>query len=170
MTTRRRRRECRAHGAKTCPGSQLVVAPGGRQQRRRGGEDLWFAEETQGIRNEETEHDRERQAVGESIIQGLKEAIAWPEGKNDRVRVTMVDVPAVDVRKVRPKMGLSQPQLATKFGFPPATLRNWEQGRSHPDTPTRVLLAVIARRPEAVEEVLRKAKRSAWPPAATLSQ
>ena len=36
-------------------------------------------------------------------------------------------------------------------------LRNWEQGRSHPDTPTRVLLAVIARHPEAVEDVLRAA-------------
>jgi hypothetical protein len=38
-----------------------------------------------------------------------------------------------------------------------ATLRNWEQGRSHPDAPTRVLLAVIAKHPEAVEDVLRKA-------------
>lgn len=54
-------------------------------------------------------------------------------------------------------MGLSQAQFATKFGFPPATLRNWEQGRSRPDAPKRVLLAVIARHPEAVEEVLGKA-------------
>jgi putative transcriptional regulator len=100
---------------------------------------------------------RKPRTVGESIIKGLKEAIAWTEGKNDNVRVTMVDVPEVDVRKVRLKMGLSQAQFATKFGFPPATLRNWEQGRSHPDAPTRVLLAVIARHPEAVEDVLRKA-------------
>ena len=40
------------------------------------------------------------------------------------------------------------------FGFPPATLRNWEQGRSRPDAPTRVLLAVITKHPEAVEDVL----------------
>jgi putative transcriptional regulator len=97
------------------------------------------------------------QTVGESIIQGLKEAIAWNKGENDNVRVTLVHVPKVDVRKVRLKMGLSQAQFATKFGFPPATLRNWEQGRSHPDAPTRVLLAVIAKHPEAVEDVLRKA-------------
>ena len=100
---------------------------------------------------------RKTQTVGESIIQGLKEAIAWTRGENDNVRVTLVDVPEVDVRKVRLKMGLSQAQFATKFGFPPATLRNWEQGRSHPDAPTRVLLAVIAKHPEAVEDVLRKA-------------
>jgi putative transcriptional regulator len=100
---------------------------------------------------------RNPKTVGESIIQGLKEAIAWTKGENDNVRVTLVHVPEVDVRKVRLKMGLSQAQFATKFGFPPATLRNWEQGRSHPDAPTRVLLAVIAKHPEAVEDVLRKA-------------
>ena len=87
----------------------------------------------------------------------MKQAVAWTKGENDRARVTLVDVPEVDVRGVRLKMGLSQSQFATKFGFPPATLRNWEQGRSHPDAPTRVLLAVIAKHPEAVEDVLRKA-------------
>jgi putative transcriptional regulator len=100
---------------------------------------------------------RKPQTVGESILKGLKEAIAWTEGKNVRVRVTRVDVPEIDVRKVRLRMGLSQAQFATKFGFPPATLRNWEQGRSYPDTPTRVLLAVIAKHPEVVEDVLQKA-------------
>jgi putative transcriptional regulator len=100
---------------------------------------------------------RRPQTVGESVIQGLKEAIAWTEGKNNRLRVTIVAVPEVDVRKVRLKMGLSQAQFAAKFGFPSATLRNWEQGRSHPDAPTRVLLAVIAKHPEVVEGVLQKA-------------
>ena len=100
---------------------------------------------------------RKPQTVGESVIQGLKEAIAWTKGENDNVRVTLVHVPEVDVRNVRVKMGLSQAQFATKFGFPPATLSNWEQGRSHPDAPTRVLLAVIAKHPAAVEDVLRKA-------------
>ena len=100
---------------------------------------------------------RERQTVGESIVEGLKQAIAWTRGENEDVRVTLVQVPEVDVRQVRAKMGLSQAQFATKFGFPPATLRNWEQGRSRPDAPTRVLLAVIAKHPEAVEDVLRKA-------------
>lgn len=104
-----------------------------------------------------TTHARKRQTVGESIIQGLKEAIAWTEGKNAKARVTLVNVPEIDVRKVRLKMKLSQAAFAAKFGFPPATLRNWEQGRSRPDAPTRVLLAVIAKHPEAVEDVLKKA-------------
>jgi putative transcriptional regulator len=98
-----------------------------------------------------------RSRVGARVIEGLEEAIAWTKGQNNRVRVTLVEVPVIDVRRVRRNMGLSQAQFATKFGFPPATLRNWEQGRSHPDAPTRVLLAVIAKHPEAVEDVLRKA-------------
>ncbi len=100
---------------------------------------------------------KKRSTVGASIIKGLEEAIAWTRGENDNVRVTPVQVPNVDVREVRTKMGLSQAQFATKFGFPPATLRNWEQGRARPDAPTRVLLAVIAKHPEAVEDVLQKA-------------
>ncbi len=95
--------------------------------------------------------------VGSRIVRGLEEAIAWTRGENDKVRVTLVRPPDVDVHEVRTSMGLSQAQFAAKFGFPPATLRNWEQGRSRPDTPTRVLLAVIAKHPEAVEDVLRKA-------------
>ena len=100
---------------------------------------------------------RKRPTVGQRIIEGLEQAIAWTKGENDRVRVTLVHVPGVHIREIRTRMGLSQAQFATKFGFPPATLRNWEQGRSRPDGPTRVLLAVIAKHPEAVEDVLRKA-------------
>jgi putative transcriptional regulator len=99
---------------------------------------------------------RKRPTVGERIIEGLEQAIAWTRGENDNVRVSVIHVPEVDVREVRTKMGLSQARFATKFGFPPATLRNWEQGRARPDAPTRVLLAVIAKHPEAVEDVLRK--------------
>ena len=94
-------------------------------------------------------------SVGERIIEGLEEAIAWSKGEAVPVRVTHVQVPEVDVAKVRRGMGLSQTQFALKFGFPPATLRNWEQGRVRPDTPTRVLLAVIAKHPESVEDVLK---------------
>ena len=100
---------------------------------------------------------KKRSIVGASIIEGLEQAIAWTRGENENVRVTLAHLPEVDVRKVRTKMGLSQTQFATRFGFPPATLRNWEQGRARPDAPTQVLLAVIAKHPWAVEDVLRKA-------------
>ena len=92
--------------------------------------------------------------VGARIVEGLDQAIAWSQGKRTGARVT-VGVPSVDVRELRQSMGLSQSQFANKYGLPPGTLRNWEQGRSTPDAPTRVLLAVIARHPKAVEDCLR---------------
>ena len=97
-----------------------------------------------------------RESVGSRIIEGIEQAVAWAEGKETGARVTVFAAPDVDIRKVRRKMRLSQAAFAFKFGFPPATLRNWEQGRSRPDAPTRVLLAVIARHPQSVEDVLVK--------------
>src|SRR5260370_40988850 len=100
---------------------------------------------------------KKRPSVGARIIDGLEQAIAWTRGENENVRVTLVHVPNVDVRKVRKKMGLSQAQFATKFGFTPATLSNWDQVRSRPDAPTRLLLAVTAKHPEAEAAVPRRA-------------
>jgi putative transcriptional regulator len=95
-----------------------------------------------------------RHTVGARIIEGLEQAVAWTQGQSAGASVTVVRVPHSDVKEIRRGMGLSQSQFAAKFGFPLATLQNWEQGRARPDTPTRVLLAVIARHPEAVEDVL----------------
>jgi putative transcriptional regulator len=93
--------------------------------------------------------------VGARIIEGLEEAIAWARGEPVPVRVTIVQVPQVDVRQVRRRLGLSQAEFAGKFGFSAASVRNWEQGRRRPEGPARVLLAVIDRHPEAVEDALR---------------
>ena len=98
-----------------------------------------------------------QQSPGSRIVASLREAVDWVEGKAVPVRVTTVEVPAVDIRGTRKQLGLSQAAFAAKFGFQAATLRNWEQGRTQPDGPARVLLAVIARHPEAVEDALRKA-------------
>ena len=55
-------------------------------------------------------------------------------------------------------MHLSQDEFAAKFGFAAASVRNWEQGRRQPEGPARVLLAVIERHPEVVEDVLETAR------------
>src|SRR5579859_3413817 len=94
---------------------------------------------------------RAKRTVGQEVIASLKEAIAWADGEDIPVRVNRVAVPTVDIRTVRRRLGLSQSEFAAKFGLQPATVKNWEQGRTRPDGPTRVLLAVIARHPEAVE-------------------
>ena len=100
-------------------------------------------------------------AAGRRLLASLNQALAFARGEHvPGVRVTYVQVdrPApIDVRSVRQKLHLSQSQFATRFGFTTATVRNWEQGRTQPDGPARVLLAVIAHHPEAVEDALRKA-------------
>jgi putative transcriptional regulator len=100
-------------------------------------------------------------AAGRRLIRSVKQAIAWASGEDvPGVRVTYVKVnrpTPIDVRAVRQKLGLSQTRFAARFGFTAATVRNWEQGRTQPDGPARVLLAVIAHHPEAVEDALRKA-------------
>jgi putative transcriptional regulator len=97
-----------------------------------------------------------RPSLGTRIIEGLDQAIARSQGDISQGAATLVEVPDVDIQKVRRGMGLSQAGFALKFGFPPGTPRNWEQGRSKPGASTRVLLAVIAKHPEAVEDVLVK--------------
>ncbi len=60
----------------------------------------------------------------------------------------------VDVRAIRARTGLSQTQFARRFGFSSSSVREWEQGRRQPEAAARVLLLVIASRPEVVDEVL----------------
>lgn len=61
---------------------------------------------------------------------------------------------AVDVRAIREGLGLSQPAFARRFGFSPSAVREWEQGRRQPEAAARVLLLVIARSPETVDEAI----------------
>ena len=94
------------------------------------------------------------EAPSRSILTGLREAVAWSKGHTVGARVTKVDVPVTDVLAMRRRMRLSQQEFAGRFGFSPASVRNWEQGRRRPEGPARILLAVIDRHPEIVEEIL----------------
>ena len=93
--------------------------------------------------------------LGEKLLRSAQQARNWVNGKPGRVRVTYVPVPRIDVRKLRAKMKLSQTQFAARFGFSLDSLQNWEQGCRQPEGPARILLAVIAKNPKAVEAALR---------------
>lgn len=58
------------------------------------------------------------------------------------------------VRVMRKALGLTQEEFAAHFHIPLGTLRDWEQGKSEPDTCARAYLKVIARNPKAVTEAL----------------
>jgi putative transcriptional regulator len=68
---------------------------------------------------------------------------------------TRIGVPdEVDVKSIRETLGLSQEAFARRFGLDLATVRNWEQNRSRPDTAARVLLRTIEKEPDAVTRAL----------------
>ena len=58
------------------------------------------------------------------------------------------------VAPVRQSLGLTQEEFARKFGLPLGTVRDWEQGAHMPDRATLILLAIIAKHPEVVEEAV----------------
>jgi len=62
---------------------------------------------------------------------------------------------------IRRALGLTQEQFAQRYHIPLGTLRDWEQGRSEPDQPTRAYLTVIARDPHHVRRLLRQTLQSA---------
>ncbi len=92
---------------------------------------------------------------GAKIIEGLNEALEYARGDKDAGRARTVRVPEnINVKSVREKLGMSQPEFAMKFGIPLATLRNWEQGRRKPEAMARVLLRIIDDNPHVVERSL----------------
>lgn len=58
------------------------------------------------------------------------------------------------VKRARAATGLSQNAFAKRFRINPARLRDWEQGRTQPDSAALAYLAVIEEEQETVERVL----------------
>ena len=91
--------------------------------------------------------------VGESILRGMNEALAFAGGEVvPGMRVTIPD--EINVSRIRTKLKLSQSKFADVFGLPKRTLQEWEQGRRVPHGAARVLLTLIDREPEAVSRAL----------------
>ncbi|MBV8167337.1 MAG: transcriptional regulator [Alphaproteobacteria bacterium] len=63
----------------------------------------------------------------------------------------------VNVKKLRERLSQTQEVFAATYHIPLGTLRDWEQRRKHPDAPARAYLQVIARDPEGVAALLRRA-------------
>lgn len=92
--------------------------------------------------------------LGKKLIRSAKEArtIARGEAKSSNYRIHLPG--DVDVQSIRKRLGMSQAEFSARFGIPPGTLRDWEQGRRIPEGPARVLLKVIETDPKAVERAL----------------
>ena len=82
-----------------------------------------------------------------------RQAVAAGE-KADAI-VHRIELPIVDVVEIRACTGLSRSAFAKSIGVAKGTLLNWEHGRRNPTGPAQVLLAMNARRPSLVSEMLR---------------
>ena len=92
--------------------------------------------------------------TGDSIIQGLSEALAFAQGEDGCANIHNVEVPTIDVAKIRARTGLSRGVFARRIGVAKGTLLNWEQGRRRPIGPAKVLLTIIDKQPSLMAELL----------------
>jgi putative transcriptional regulator len=93
--------------------------------------------------------------VGQSMIRGFEQALAIANGTAKKGTYVVHIPPEIDVKAIRGRLGMTQQQFATNFGFSVNTVRHWEQGRRVPEGPTRAYLLVIDREPRAVQKALR---------------
>ncbi|MBR0663274.1 helix-turn-helix domain-containing protein [Roseomonas hellenica] len=94
--------------------------------------------------------------VGHRMLTGAREALAIARGEH--VPGAVVHTP-VDVKALRARLGLTQPEFAERYGVPVGSLRDWEQARTAPDGAARTLLAVIESSPRAVEKAVTGLRR-----------
>lgn len=68
--------------------------------------------------------------VGESIIKGMEEALAFAKGEKTGA---IVHIPEeINVRRIHKKLNMSQAVFANYFGVNLRTVQDWEQGRRVP--------------------------------------
>ena len=92
--------------------------------------------------------------AGDSILAGAREALEFAQGKRTGAKVHIPD--EIDARRIRRKIGMTQPEFAAYFGVPVGTLRCWEQGRRDPDGAARTLLRMVDADPQGVIKIMRK--------------
>jgi putative transcriptional regulator len=78
----------------------------------------------------------------------------FSKGQGSNAAVHEIAVPEIDVCEIRAQTGLSQAEFARSIGVAKGTLLNWEHGRRTPNGPAQVLLALIARKPSVVQDLL----------------
>ena len=90
---------------------------------------------------------------GDELIASMTQAADHAKGRKVRgMRITTVQIP--DVRAIRRALRMSQHRFAAAYRIPLPTLKNWEQGRRHPDAPAAAYLLAIKRRPKQVMEAV----------------
>ncbi len=100
---------------------------------------------------------KKKTGVFDQIAAGMDDAVAFAKGSADASKYR-VHVPSdVNVKEIRTTLHMTQTEFCSRFGFGIASLRDWEQGRYHPDGAVRAYLIAISREPKAIERALKRA-------------
>lgn len=81
--------------------------------------------------------------IAQSLARSLQEA---NEGKFARLTYP-------NPASIRQKIGLSQSQFAKALGISANTLKSWEQGQRQPSGSAKVLLGLLNKHPELIDEL-----------------
>lgn len=90
----------------------------------------------------------------DKIMEGARQALEIAQGKADPATYRVHVPDRMDVRAIRRRLGYSQTEFASRFGFRLDTLRKWEQRTRRPEGAARAYLKVIANDPQAVMRAL----------------
>lgn len=63
------------------------------------------------------------------------------------------EVSAEEVRQLRARLKMSQPAFARQLRIEERTVADWEQGLSRPDAHATILLRLVERHPELLQEI-----------------
>jgi putative transcriptional regulator len=95
-----------------------------------------------------------RTVFGKRIAGAAREIAAHLRGEISLPSYQVAVPEMVDVAALRARLNLSQAAFARTFGLDLGAVQAWEQQRRRPDRTARILLAVIAREPDAVMRAL----------------
>jgi len=93
---------------------------------------------------------------GTELLESLAEVRDHIDGKIALPGRVVEAMPAARVKAIRKSVAKSPKDFERRFGVPARTVEGWEQGRRL-DVAAAVLLTVIEKNPEAVEQALAKA-------------
>ena len=110
---------------------------------------------------------RKATSIGDRILDGLEEAVAFEYGKLPGTRVDRVTLTArvaeappaptytsARIARIRSQLRLSQAVFAMALNVSPETVRAWEQGKREPDGAALRLLQIAEQHPEWILETV----------------
>ena len=101
-------------------------------------------------------------SLGQEIIAGLKEVLAWQRGELELNVIEIPDpIPPVRIKAIRKKAAKSVRIFSDRFGLPAKTIQQWERGARRPDAASSLLLEVIDANPDVVEAAAKRRKVAA---------